>query len=55
MKSKKYRSTGNKAEEHNTWYIGYGDEHNQWIVESGLPYAKEAIKDYWTRCLSQNL
>jgi len=22
MKLKKYRSIGNKAEEHNTWYIG---------------------------------
>ena len=25
---------------------GYGDEHNQWITEIGLPRAKEAIKDY---------
>jgi len=22
MKSKKYESTGNETEEHNTWYIG---------------------------------
>jgi len=34
---------------------GYGDEHNQWITEIGLPCAKEAIKDYWLRILSQNL
>ena len=34
---------------------GYGDEHNQWIAETGLPHAKQAIEDYWTRCSSQNL
>ena len=34
---------------------GYGDEHDQWITETGLPHAKEAIEDYWTRYLSQNL
>ena len=34
---------------------GYGDEHDQWIAESGLPYARQAIEDYWTRYLSQNL
>jgi len=34
---------------------GYGDEHDQWIVESGLPHAKDTIEDYWTRYLSQNL
>ena len=27
-------------------WIGYGDEHDQWIVKSGLPHAKDAIKDY---------
>jgi len=31
---------------------GYGDEHDQWIVESGLPHARQAIEDYWTRCSS---
>ena len=25
---------------------GYGDEHNQWIAETGLPHAREAIEDY---------
>ena len=25
---------------------GYGDEYNQQIVESGLPYAKGMIEDY---------
>jgi len=34
---------------------GYRNEHNQWIIKMGLPYAKEAIKDYWTRISSQNL
>jgi len=34
---------------------GYRDEHNQWIAETGLPRAKEAIEDYWTRVLSRNL
>ncbi len=34
---------------------GYGDEHNQWIAESGLPHAKQAIEDYWTRYSSRNL
>jgi len=34
---------------------GYGDEHNQWIAESGLSHAKDVIEDYWTRYSSQNL
>ena len=34
---------------------GYGNEHDQWIVESGLPHARKAIEDYWTRYSSQNL
>ena len=33
----------------------YGDEHNQWIIEIGLPHAKEAIENYWMKILSQNL
>ena len=31
---------------------GYGDEHDQLIAEIELPHAREAIEDYWTRCLS---
>jgi len=31
---------------------GYGDKHDQWIAEMGLPHAKEAIEDYQARCLS---
>ena len=34
---------------------GYGDEHDQWIVEMRFPYVKEVIKDYWIRISSQNL
>jgi len=30
----------------------YGDEHDQWIAETRLPHAKEAIEDYWSRILS---
>ena len=30
----------------------YRDEHNQWIAEIGLSYAKEVIKDYLSRILS---
>ena len=28
---------------------GYGDEHDQWIAETGLLHAREAIEDYWAR------
>ncbi len=34
---------------------GYKDKYDQQITETGLPYAKEVIEDYWTRVLSQNL
>jgi len=34
---------------------GYGDKHDQWIAEMGLPYARKAIEDYWTRVSSRNL
>jgi len=27
---------------------GYGNKHNQWIVEANLEHVKEAIQDYWT-------
>ena len=36
------------------WKV-YGDEHDQWIAETGLLHARLAIEDYWTRCSSQNL
>jgi len=25
---------------------GYGDEHNQWIAETGFPHTKQVIEDY---------
>ena len=34
---------------------GYENEHDQWIAKTELPHAKEAIEDYWSRILSQNL
>ena len=34
---------------------GYGNEHDQWIAETGLSHAKGAIEDYWTRILNRNL
>ena len=33
----------------------YGNENNQWIAETGLPYAKEAIEDYWSMISGWNL
>jgi len=34
---------------------GYGNKHDQWIAESGLRHAKQAIEDYWTGYLRRNL
>jgi len=45
---RKHRKRGRKTQYLIHWK-GYGDEHDQWIVESGLPHAKDAIEDYWTR------
>ena len=30
---------------------GYGNEYDQWIVETGLSHARKAIEDYWTKPL----
>jgi len=50
----KYRKLGREMQ-----YLvhskGYGNKHDQWIAETGLPHAKEAIEDYWSWFLSQNL
>jgi len=51
---RKHRKHGRETQYLVHWK-GYRDEHDQWIAETGLPHAKEAIEDYWTRCLSQNL
>jgi len=37
------------------YWKDYGDEHDQCIIETGLPHAKEMIEDYWARISSQNL
>ena len=42
---RKYRKCG-RGTQYLVHWKGYRDEHNQWIVEMGLPYAKEAIEDY---------
>ena len=51
---RKHRKQG-RGTQYSVHWKGYGDEHDQWIAEMGLPHVKEAIKDYWTRYLSQNL
>jgi len=28
---------------------GYENKHDQWIAETGLLHAKEAIQDYWVK------
>ena len=33
------------------YWKGYGNEHDQWIAETGLPHAKKMIEDYWSRIL----
>ena len=51
---RKHRTRG-RGMQYLVHWKGYGDEHDQWIAESGLPHAKQVIEDYWTRYLSQNL
>ena len=51
---RKYRKQG-RGMQYLVHWKGYGDEHNQWIAETGLPHTKEVIKDYWMRYSSQNL
>ena len=51
---RKHRTRGRETQYLAHWK-GYGDEHDQWVAESGLPHAKQAIEDYWIRYSSQNL
>ena len=41
----KHRTQG-RGKQYLVHWKSYGDEHDQWIVESGLPHAKQAIEDY---------
>ena len=45
---RKHRKWGRKTQYLIHWKE-YGDEHNQWIRETGLPHVKEVIEDYWAR------
>jgi len=51
---RKHRKQG-RGTQYLIHWKGYGDEHDQWIVELGLSHAKYVIKDYWTRYSSRNL
>jgi len=53
-KVRKHRKRGREVQYLVHWK-NYGDEHDQWIAEMGLPHAREAIKDYWARYSSRNL
>ena len=48
---RKHRKQGRRTQYLIHWK-GYGDEHDQWIAEMGLPHARQVIEDYWTRCSS---
>ena len=51
---RKHRKCGKRIQYLVHWK-GYGYEHDQWIAETRLSHAREVMKDYWTRCSSQNL
>ena len=51
---RKHRKRG-RGTQYLVHWKGYGDEHDQWIVETGLPHAKQVVEDYWTRYSSRNL
>ena len=51
---RKHRKQGREVQYLVHWK-DYGNEHDQSIAETGLPHAREAIEDYWARCLSRNL
>jgi len=51
---RKHQKRG-KGVQYLVYWKGYGDEHDQWIAETGFLYAKQVIEDYWIRYSSQNL
>jgi len=42
---RKHRKCG-RGTQYLVHWKGYGDKHDQWIAEMGLPHTKEAIEDY---------
>jgi len=42
---RKHRTQG-QGTQYLVHWKDYGDEHNQWIAKSGLPYARQVIEDY---------
>ena len=48
---RKHRKYG-RGTQYLVHWKSYGDKHDQWISETGLPHTREAIEDYWTRCSS---
>ena len=50
----KHRKRG-RGTQYLVHWKGYGDKHDQWIAETGLPHAKQAVEDYWTRHLRRIL
>ena len=48
---RKYQKQGQRTQFLVHWK-GYRDEYDQYIAETELPHAKEAIEDYWTRVSS---
>jgi len=51
---RKHRKHG-RVTQYLVHWKSYRDEHDQWIVETGLPHAREAIEEYWARYSSRNL
>ena len=51
---RKYRKQG-QGTQYLVHQKGYRDEHDQYIIEKGLPHIREIIEDYWMKILSQNL
>jgi len=45
---RKHRKRG-QGTQYLVHWKGYRDKHNQWIAETGLPHAKQAVEDYWIR------
>jgi len=42
---RKYQKKG-QGTQYLVYWKGYGNKHDQWIAETGLPHVKEVIEDY---------